>query len=228
MSALTNTLKYLDNLKEIVEQAKKDSMEFFAPKTCIEKARIIVGNKEHILVGAKALVNFYESATKLFGVSLAKDFLYRLGENLGISEAETMFKAYKLEDQVMQCWERCLYAPYSLMALGLARLDILLFDVEMKDGFLLLCETKNSVFVEIMGGKVKTPICSMIAGYLNGWYKVATGRRNLVTREIMCRAAGDDVCRFITGKIKKMSELVKREDLKKPSNEYPVIEFKWK
>jgi len=103
-------------------------------------------------------------------------------------------------------------------------MEILLVDVKMKEDILLLCEIENSVFVDILGEE-KSRVCSMIAGYLNGWFKTAMERKKLDTREIVCKAAGDDTCRFVTGKIGRITELVRREDLKKSSNEYPVIKF---
>ena len=114
---MENMIKHLENLKEIADKAKKNAAVFFKPETHFKEARLMVGGREHILVDVRAVIEFYKEALDLFGSSIAKDFLYRLGEKLGVSEAKAVFKAFKLEDPVMQCWERCLHAPYSLCLL---------------------------------------------------------------------------------------------------------------
>ena len=228
--AWENTLRYIEDLKGVKELAKRNALEL-ASKLRIspEEARIRIGPRNYILLSVESLAGLAERASAILGGATAKEVLYYLGESLGRAEAGFVFSTYGLEDEVMQCWERCLHAPYFLAAGGVARVEILLFDAEMKEGLLALCETRDSVLAEELArAGVEPPTCSLISGYLAGWLGEATGAK-LAAREILCRASGDPVCRFVVGKPKRLYELLKREDLRKPSEDYGEVklEFEW-
>jgi signal transduction histidine kinase/CheY-like chemotaxis protein len=62
----------------------------------------------------------------------------------------------------------------------------------------------------VRAGKIReAPACTMNAGYSSGWCEESFGL-TLVSSEILCRAKGDPVCRFLMGHPDRISGLVER------------------
>ena len=125
--AWENALKYIEDLKGVKELAKRNALEL-ASKLRIspEDARIRIGSRNYILLSVESLAGLARRASAILGGATAKEVLYYLGESLGRAEADFVFLTYGLEDEVMQCWERCLHAPYFLAAGGVAGLPLFL------------------------------------------------------------------------------------------------------
>jgi len=169
-----------------------------------EHGTIEVLGERYILVRAASLsVEFFALVRELLGngrTAEADDFsrniLFDLAHAVGRSDARRFHARMKLEDPIA----RLAAGPVHFAHTGWAFVDI---DPRSKpvptDEYFLLFDHPYSFEADAWlehGQRTDFPVCIMNAGYSSGWCQESFGVR-LVTAEVLCRARGDEACRFV-------------------------------
>ncbi|MFT3764273.1 MAG: ATP-binding protein [Minicystis sp.] len=160
--------------------------------------------ERYVLVRAAALsVEFFGLVEELYGPDredeadqFARNILFDLAHAVGKSDAQSFCARMGLVEPL----ERLSAGPIHFAYTGWAKVDI---HPESRpvpgDDFYLLYDHPYSFESDAWiraGHRRQSPVCIMNAGYSSGWTEHAFGTR-LVSAEVLCRARGDDACRFI-------------------------------
>ena len=168
-------------------------------RACIE-----IAGERYILVRAAALsVEFFSLVEKLFGQGredeardFARNILFDLAHAIGRSDAKNMHERLGLDDPVA----RLSAGPVHFSHAGWAFVDIDESSMPSQGpGFVLLYDHPFSFESDAWMRAERSatfPVCIMNAGYSSGWCEESFGV-SLVASEVLCRARGDDCCRFI-------------------------------
>jgi predicted hydrocarbon binding protein len=169
-----------------------------------EHGTIEIFGERYILVRAASLsVEFFALVEQLFGAGrsteanqFARNILFDLAHALGKSDARNFHRKMNLGDPIAKLSA----GPVHFSHTGWAFVDI---SPESRpspnDDFYLLFDHPYSFESDawLRAGKAgQFPVCIMNAGWSSGWCEESFGVQ-LVSSEVMCRAKGDDVCRFI-------------------------------
>jgi len=183
---------------------------------------IEVLNDRYVLVRAASLsVEFYGLVRDIYGPDrraeadiFARNLLFDLAHAIGRSDARTFHERMHLVDP----HERLAAGPVHFAHTGWASVDILPGSRPLpNDEFYLHYDHPYSFEADAWlaaGDRSEFPVCTMNAGYSGGWCQESYGVR-LVACEVLCRARGDDVCRFVMGhpdRIEGYLESHRRED----------------
>jgi PAS domain S-box-containing protein len=185
-----------------------------------EKGTIEIFGERYIMVRAAALsVEFFDLVQSIVGDERkgeARDFalniLFDLAHAIGKSDAKNFHNKMNLLDPV----ERLSAGPVHFSHSGWAYVDIFPESRPTPDeNYYLIYDhpfSFESDAWEKNKRKTDFPVCIMNAGYSSGWCEESFGV-GLVAHEILCKAKGDDCCRFIMapplrieGHIKKYAE----------------------
>ena len=189
----------------LFEQAQAYVGRFFAERLdCPEQARIEIFGQRYMLVRARAMsVEFFEMIQRLYSdkgeaeaVSVARSLLFDIAHAMGLSDARDFAERMHLEDPIAKLSA----GPIHFAHAGWAFVDISAESQPSPDeNFYLLYDHPYSFECDSWlseGKRTNFPVCVMNAGYSSGWCEASFGLP-LVSAEIMCRAKGDDACRFI-------------------------------
>jgi signal transduction histidine kinase len=194
----TNLVDVFKASEEVVSQYFRDQIADPA-RGCIE-----IGGDRYILVRAAALsVEFFSLVEKLYGGDreseahdFARNILFDLAHAIGKSDAKNIHDKLDLTDPVA----RLSAGPIHFSHSGWAFVDIdPASEPKPGPGFLLLYDHPFSFESDAWmraDRPVDFPVCIMNAGYSSGWCEESFGV-SLVASEVLCRAKGDDCCRFI-------------------------------
>ena len=163
----------------------------------------IVGERYVLLRGASLSVELVKLAEELYGpgredeaAAFAHRILFDLSHATGKSDAQSFSLRMGLSDPL----ERLSAGPVHFAHTGWANVHILPESRPVAgDDFYLIYDHVSSFESDawIRAGKPSvSPVCIMSAGYSAGWTEHAFDQR-LVAAEVLCRARGDDTCRFI-------------------------------
>ena len=140
-------------------------------------------------------------------VRLTRPKLGRREEQPQRSEGET------IEPRVSDPIEKMSTGPIHFSWTGWAYVEILAESTPTPNGnFHLVYDHPQSFESDAWlatGRKTNHCVCHMNAGYSSGWCSASFGRQ-LVAREILCRARGDEHCRFIMADPTKIDDHVDR------------------
>lgn len=199
------TVKVPPQFEEIFANSEKTVAEYFKNK--VEnptQAEISIGDERYIMIRAASLsVEFFDIISNFFkdkgedeAQNIAKSILFDLAHAIGKADAECFQKKMNLQDPIAMLSAGPIHFAYT----GQAFVDI---SPESKpspdENFFLLYdhpfsfESDSWIKKDL---KAKIPICIINAGYSSGWCEFSFGVQ-LVAVEIMCRAEGDAVDRFI-------------------------------
>jgi signal transduction histidine kinase/CheY-like chemotaxis protein len=165
---------------------------------------IEVMNDRYVLVRAASLsVEFFRLVRDIYGPDrlaeadlFARNLLFDLAHAIGRSDARTFHERMRLVDPS----ERLAAGPVHFAHTGWAFVDILPDSRPVpNDDFHLVYDHPYSFEADAWiaaGAASDFPVCTMNAGYSGGWCEQSYGVR-LVACEVLCRARGDDVCRFV-------------------------------
>ncbi len=165
---------------------------------------IMIGDQRYVLVRAESLsVSFFDYVRATYPsldnedvFSVAGTILYDLAQGMGKSDAKVFAKKMGVDDPIA----RLSCGPVHFAHAGWAFVDISPESTPaMDDNYYLLYDHPYSFESETWienGEKPLGNVCFMNAGYSTGWCELSFGQP-LVTREILCRARGDEACRFI-------------------------------
>ncbi len=200
---MLNTVSVPDDLVPLFEKAQRYVQEYFSDlQLTPERGTVEVCGQRYVLVRAAALsVQFYETVRGLYredeeAIAVAHALLFDVAHSMGLSDAKTFAERMHVDDPIA----RLSAGPIHFAHAGWAFVDISPASKPSADGdYYLLYDHPYSFESDSWQSahkKADRPVCVMNAGYSSGWCEHAFGV-GLVATEILCRAKGDDVCRFI-------------------------------
>ena len=165
---------------------------------------IEIFGQRYMLVRAGAMsVEFFDQIMRLYedkgeeeALAVARSMLFDIAHAIGASDARNFHSRMSLEDPI----EKLSAGPVHFAYSGWAFVDISAESRPSPDeNFYLLYDHPYSFESDSWlkaSKKVDFPVCVMNAGYSSGWCAESFGL-TLVASEILCKAKGDEWCRFI-------------------------------
>ena len=202
---LPKTVRVPEVMAPLFQQAEEVVSGYFqARKDSPEQGTIEISGQRYVLVRAASLsVEFFTLVRKLYGEGreaeadgFARNLLFDLAHALGAADARAFHARMGLEDPLA----RLSAGPVHFAHTGWAFVDISPESHPAPDeSFYLLYDHPYSFESEAWlqsGQPHANPVCIMNAGYSSGWCEASFGV-NLVAVEVLCRAKGDECCRFL-------------------------------
>ncbi len=218
------------------EAAERVVSRYFAERVhAPERGTIEVHGERYVLVRAAALsVEFFTLVRGLYGEDrareadeFARNILFDLAHAIGKSDARSFHAKMQLGDPI----ERLSAGPVHFAHAGWASVEISPESRPTPDeDYYLLYDHpysfESSAWLEA-AGRASFPVCVMNAGYSSGWCEESFGV-TVVSTEILCRARGDDVCRFVMAHPNRIEALVAQYREARPelgSDDYQIPDF---
>jgi two-component system cell cycle sensor histidine kinase/response regulator CckA len=182
-----------------------------------EHGTIEIHGERYILVRAASLsVDFHELVERIYGDDrraeadeFARSILFDLAHAVGKSDARNFHAKMGLVDPIAKLSA----GPIHFAHAGWAFVDIFPESRPSPDAeFFLLYDHPYSFESDAWvraGKKRELPACTMNAGYSSGWCEESFGV-TLVASEVLCRAKGDPVCRFLMAHPDRIAAQVER------------------
>jgi len=219
-------------LAPLFEQAQTYVARYFADqKSQPELARIDIAGQRYVLVRAGALsVEFYELVRRLYGSAdetqaVAHGLLFDLAHAMGLADAGTFADRMDVREPIARLSAGPIHFAYA----GWAFVDISAESAPTPDqDYYLLYDHPYSFESDswLAAGKTSDhPVCVMNSGYSSGWCEHAFGLP-LVAAEILCRAKGDDTCRFIMAPPARIEERIRAYVERHPEHASRVVGYK--
>ncbi len=204
--------------------AEKLVSEFFRQrKDAPQQGTIEIFGERYVLVRAASLsVEFFELCRDLYGAGregeaddFARNILFDLAHAIGKADAKNFHAKMHPEGPI----ERLSAGPIHFAHTGWAFVDIFPESRPSPDeNYYLIYDHPSSFESDAWRAKEKTrdfPVCIMNAGYSSGWCEESFGVV-LVASEILCRAKGDDCCRFIMAHPSRIEGFVEEYAVSRP------------
>jgi PAS domain S-box-containing protein len=221
---MLHTVKVPKQFEPIFKKAQDYVDKYFKKrKDDPSKGTIEIFGERYILVRAASMsIDFFESIKNLYrdqgeeeAFNVARQLLFDIAHAIGRQDAKSFHKKMKLEDPV----ERLSAGPIHFSYSGWAFVDIFAESRPAPDeSYYLIYDHPFSFESDAWlksGKKSDFPVCVMNAGYSSGWCEESFGVP-LVASEIMCRAKGDEACRFIMAHPSKIEGYIENYLKKKP------------
>jgi signal transduction histidine kinase/CheY-like chemotaxis protein len=188
------------------------------------RGTIEIFGERYVLVRAASMsVEFFTLVHDLYGRGreqeaddFARNILFDLAHAIGKSDAHDFHAKMDLRDPIA----RLSAGPVHFAYTGWAFVDIFGESVATPDDtFCLVYDHPYSFESDAWlrsGRKRESPACIMNAGYSSGWCEESFGIQ-LVSTEILCRAKGDETCRFIMSTPGNIEEKVARYLRERPA-----------
>jgi two-component system, cell cycle sensor histidine kinase and response regulator CckA len=163
----------------------------------------IHGERYVLLRGAALSVEFFDLVRSLYGEDrraeadeFARTILFDLAHAIGRTDARNFHKQMNLTDPIAKLSA----GPVHFAHAGWAFVEILPESLPSPDAdYCLVYDHPYSFESDAWvrsSRQSETPVCIMNAGYSSGWCEESFGLK-LVAAEILCRAKGDETCRFV-------------------------------
>ena len=235
---MLNSVKVPKEYEPVFKKAQEYISKYFTDKKeDPEKGTIEISGERYILIRAASMsVDFFESIKNLYknkgeeeSINIARQLLFDIAHAAGKQDAKNFHKKMNLKDPIEKLSAGPIHFSYS----GWAFVDISGESRPSPDeNFFLLYDHPFSFESDAWqksGKKSAFPVCVISAGYSSGWCEESFGV-SLVVSEIMCKAKGDEVCRFIMAHPSKIGTYIKnylnsRPDLAKKIINYEVPDF---
>ncbi|MBI5488391.1 MAG: response regulator [Deltaproteobacteria bacterium] len=182
-----------------------------------ERGVIEVLDERYVLVRAASLsVEFFALVRDLYGPQrqaeaddFARNLLFDLAHAIGRTDARRLHERMKIDGPLA----KLAAGPVHFSHTGWAFVDIHADSRPVAGSEYLLVydhpySFEASAWLE-RGERAAFPVCIMNAGYSSGWCEVSFGMP-LVASEILCRARGDEACRFIMAPPERIEERVRK------------------
>ncbi|MDD5307862.1 MAG: EAL domain-containing protein [Deltaproteobacteria bacterium] len=202
---MPKTARVPETMASVFRHAEETVGEYFKARVDHpEQGMIEIAGQRYILVRAASLsVEFFGLVRELYGSgreveadAFARNLLYDLAHAIGRSDAREFHAKMDLEDPIAKLSAGPVHFAYT----GWAFVDISPESHTSSDqDFYLLYEHPYSFEAAAWlqrGQRCESAACIMNAGYSSGWCEQSFGL-TLAAVEILCRAKGDDCCRFI-------------------------------
>jgi len=198
-----HTVSVPDEFVELFAQTQQHVARYFADKTFApDRGTVEISGQRYMLVRAASMsVEFYDMVRSIYGeeaeaASVAHSLLFDVAHAMGLADAHAFAERTGLRDQMT----RLAAGPMLFANAGWASVDLSPESVASLDGeYLMVYDHPYSFESDSWlkaGRSSDEPVCVMNAGYSSGWCEYGLGRP-LVAVEILCRARGDDACRFV-------------------------------
>ncbi|WAS97742.1 ATP-binding protein [Nannocystis punicea] len=204
---MLKTVRVPPRFEPLFEQAQEYVGRIFAERRDVpDKATIEVFGQRYMLVRARAMsVEFFEMVQRLYrdkgqdeALGVARSLLFDIAHAMGLADANDFAERMHLQDPIA----RLSAGPIHFSHSGWAFVDISPDSRPApNESFYLLYDHPYSFESDSWidaGKRTDFPVCVMNAGYSSGWCEASFGVP-LVATEILCRAKGDEHCRFIMG-----------------------------
>ena len=213
---MLNTVRVPDQYIPIFEAAQKYVARYFADQRADpEHGSIEISGERYVLVRAASMsVEFYDMVRRFYGAeeeahAVAHGLLFDIAHAMGLADAKAFADRMGLTDPV----EQVSAGPVHFSHAGWAFVDISADSSPTPDDdYYLLYDHPYSFESDAWlaaGRKSESPVCVMSSGYSSGWCENSFGR-SLASVEILCRAKGDDVCRFVMAPPSRVEERIQR------------------
>ena len=202
---MPNTVKVPKDFEKIFDKAEEDVGAYFREiKRDPSKGTIEIGGERYILVRAASMsVDFFDTVKKFYNDKseeeaffVAHEMLFDISHAIGKQDAKDFHKKLGLTDPI----EKLSAGPVHFAHSGWAFVDIFPESRPTPDkNYYLIYDHPYSFEADAWEKRLrhsKSSVCVMNAGYSSGWCEESFGVP-LVASEIMCRAKGDETCRFI-------------------------------
>jgi len=199
------TVRVPPQFEAIFEQAQEHVAKFFSERRDIpEKGTIEIFGQRYMLVRASSMsVEFFEMVQKLYAdkgeveaLGVARSLLFDIAHAMALADARSFAERMNLVDPIAKLSA----GPVQFAHSGFAFVDISAESRPSPDeNFYLLYDHPYSFESDswiAAGKRTDFPVCVMNAGYASGWCEESFGVP-LVSTELLCRAKGDEHCRFI-------------------------------
>lgn len=214
---MLKTVKVPKQFEPIFLSAQKFVSKYFEErKENAHKGTIEIFGQRYIFVRAASMsVEFFEMIKKTYrdkseeeALSVARSLLFDIAHAIGVADARAFHKKMKLKDPI----EKLSAGPIHFSHSGWAFVDIFPESRPSPDeNYYLIYDHPYSFESDSWikaKKKVDFPVCVMNSGYSSGWCEESFGVK-LVATEILCKAKGDDHCRFIMGHPSKVEGYIK-------------------
>jgi PAS domain S-box-containing protein len=229
---MLKTVRVPDALSPLFELAQSYVSRYFADqKSEPERASIEIAGQRYVLVRAGALsVEFYELVKRLYSradeaQAVAHGLLFDLAHAMGLADARTFAERMDVRDPIARLSAGPIHFAYA----GWAFVDISAESAPSADAdYYLLYDHPYSFESDswLAAGKSSDhPVCVMNSGYSSGWCEHAFGLP-LVAAEILCRAKGDDTCRFIMAPPERIEQRIKSYVERHPELASRVVNYR--
>jgi signal transduction histidine kinase/CheY-like chemotaxis protein len=212
------TVRVPPGMEELFERAEEVVSRYFRDRVDDpSRGTIEVFGERYVLVRAASLsVEFFSLVQSLYGDGRQKDaddfarnILFDLAHSIGASDARNFHSKMNLGDPIAKLSAGPVHFAHS----GWAFVDIFAESqaVASRDYYLLYDHPYSfeSDAWQRAGRTASFPVCIMNAGYSSGWCEESFGVV-LVASEVLCRARGDEVCRFVMAHPERIEEFVAR------------------
>ena len=217
---MLKTVRVPAEIEPIFAAAEEAVSRFFrSRKDDPEHGTIEILGERYILVRAASLsVEFFGLVEQLFGPGrenaadqFARNILFDLAHALGKSDARSFHGKMNLESPLAKLSA----GPVIFSHTGWAFVDILPESRPLpNDDYYLIFDHPYSCESDawLRAGKTRDfPVCIMNAGWSSGWCEQSFGVQ-VVSVEVMCRAKGDETCRFIMAPPKRIERYARAFD----------------
>ncbi|MFH0827933.1 MAG: ATP-binding protein [Candidatus Omnitrophota bacterium] len=221
---MLNTVKVPKEIEPVFEKAQEYVSKYFKEKKEDPlKSGIEISGERYILVRAASMsVDFFDIVKALYkdkgeeeAGNVARQLLFDIAHAIGKQDAKDFHKKMNLKEPIDKLSAGPVYFSY----IGWAFVDILPESKPAADeNYYLIYDHLFSFESDAWmkaGRKNDFPVCIMSAGYSSGWCEESFGVA-LVAAEIMCKAKGDDTCRFIMAHPSKIEGFIRDYLKEKP------------
>jgi PAS domain S-box-containing protein len=213
---MLSTVNVPDPFRPLFERAQEYVSKYFSLKTeDPSKGAIEIFGERYILVRAASMsVDFFDTIKNLYSnegdeeaIHIARSILFDIAHTIGKMDARNFHKKMNLKDPI----ERLSAGPIHFSHTGWAFVDISPKSnpSASKDYYLLYDHPfsfESDAWLRA-GKRSDFPVCVMNAGYSSGWCEESFGI-SLVSSEIMCKAKGDEACRFVMAHPSKIEQYI--------------------
>jgi predicted hydrocarbon binding protein len=202
---MLDTVAVPEQFEPIFQKAQDYVKKYFSEKKeDATKGKIEIFGQRYILVRAASMsVDYFDTIKDMFkdcgdekASEIARSLLFDVAHAIGKMDARNFHQKMGVQDPI----EKLSAGPIHFSHTGWAFVDIFAESRPTPDeNYYLIYDHPFSFEAdawEKSGKKSSFCICAMNAGYSSGWCEESFGVP-LVASEIMCRAKGDDTCRFI-------------------------------
>jgi PAS domain S-box-containing protein len=198
-----HTVRVPDKLVPLFEEAQRYVTRYFADqRSAPERGTLEISGQRYMLVRAASMsVEFHDMVKSFYAEeqeasAVAHALLFDVAHAMGLADAKAFAERMSVTDPIARLSAGPIHFAYA----GWAFVDISPESAPSPDeNYYLLYDHPYSFESDswLAAHKPATrPTCVMNAGYSSGWCEEAF-RVPLVAAEILCRAKGDDTCRFI-------------------------------
>ncbi|HEX2052300.1 MAG TPA: response regulator [Actinomycetota bacterium] len=213
-----DTVKVPDAFAPVFERAQEYVKQYFNGRRFDPaQGTIEIFDQRYILVRAASMsVEFFDQILNLYAdkgaeeaVAVARSLLFDIAHAIGAGDARNFHERMHLDDPI----SKLSAGPVHFAHAGWAFVDVFPESSPSPDeSYYLIYDHPYSFESDswIKAGKdVDFPVCVMNAGYSSGWCEESFGV-TLVATEILCKAKGDDSCRFIMAHPSRIQEYIER------------------